>query len=110
MKKTDPSPLHNPPLHKDDSSTLSLAGADKETPPLREMALLLELTRSLTDDERHQIQVKITADANPGASAKELMNASRALQMKAALEAQKSKGREEKDSSSVLSLSFSLSR
>ncbi len=46
---------------------------------------------------------KEITDANPGASAKEILKLRRAFQMKAALEAQKNKGRDGKDSSPSLS-------
>ncbi len=53
-QKTDPPPLYKEDKANADSSilSLSLAGADKETPPMEESTLLLEFTRSLTGDER----------------------------------------------------------
>ncbi len=121
-KKTDP-----PPLHKEDkasmdnmlmdsiphplslsgkdegtmdisSSSLSLAGADKETPSLRENVILMDFYRSLSEDEKTNMHVK-ALEANPGASAKELIVIKCVALWKAIHEAQKKKSQDEKDSS-----------
>ncbi len=109
-KRRHPSP---PPLHKDKASvdnsilSLSLAVTDQEAellvPGVSESAFLLEFSRSLTDDERHLMHVEIQ-DANPGASARELLSATSAAMLKAGLAAQKKKSRDERDLSRSLSL------
>jgi hypothetical protein len=116
-KKTD-----HPPLHKEDkasmdsilhplslsgkdkgtmdtsSSSLSLAGAEKETPPLREHTILIDFYRSLSVDERTNMYVE-ALEANPGASAQELIVIKRAALWKTIHEAQKKKSQDEKVSS-----------
>ena len=90
-KKTVP-----PPLHKEDkasldsvphplslsgqeecvmdtsSSSLSLAGAEKETPPVMGHDIMMNYYNSLSDDEKTKIHVE-ALKANPGASAQELI-------------------------------------
>ncbi len=76
------------------SSSLSLAGAEKETPPLREHAILMDFYRSLSLEERTNMHVD-ALEANPGALAQELIAIKRAALWKAIHEAQKKKSQDE---------------
>ena len=112
-KKTVP-----PPLHKEDkasldsvphplslsgqeecimdtsSSSLSLAGAEKEIPPMMGHAIMMDYYNSLSDEERTKIHVE-AFKANPRASAQELIEVKRAALWKAIHEAQKKKSQDE---------------
>ncbi len=59
------------------SSSLSLAGAEKETPPLREHAIMMDFYRSLSVEERTNMHAE-ALEANPRASAQELIAIKRA--------------------------------
>ncbi len=75
------------------SSSLSLAGAEKETPPLRDHAILMDFYRALSLEERTNMHVD-ALEANPGASAQELIAIKRAALWKAIHEAQKKKSQD----------------
>ncbi len=64
----------------------------------------MQFTRSLSADERVDIYADVQ-EANPGVSAKELLSAHRAALLKAGLDAQEKKSRDEKNPSRSLSLS-----
>jgi hypothetical protein len=84
------------------SSSLSLAGpevaADIMDPNHVENVLLLEYSYSITQEERIDIRKKVQ-DTNPGASKGERKIIYRDALLKAALEAQKKKSQDAKDSS-----------
>ncbi len=80
------------------SSSLSLAGAEKETHSLRDHTILMDFYRSLSFEERTNMHVD-ALEANPGASAQELIATKRAVLWKAIHEAHKKKSQDENFSS-----------
>jgi hypothetical protein len=112
-----------PPLHKEDkagldsvphplslsgqeecimdtsSSSLSLAGAEKELPLMMGHDIMMNYYHSLSDDEKTKIHVE-ALKANPRASAQELIEDKRSVLWKAIHGAQKMKSQLEKDASS----------
>jgi hypothetical protein len=80
------------------SSSLSLAGAEKETPPMMGHAIMMNHYNSLSDEEKTRIHAE-ALKANPRASTQELIEVKRAALWKAIHGAQK-KSQDEKDSSS----------
>ncbi len=76
------------------SSSLSLAGAEKETPPMMGHAIMMNYYNSLSDEEKTKIHVE-ALKANPRASAQELIEVKRAALWKAIHGAQKMKSQDE---------------
>ena len=76
------------------SSSLSLAGIDKETPPMMGHAVMMDYYRSLSDEERTRIHEE-AHKANPRASAQELIEVKRAALWKSIHGAQKMKSQDE---------------
>ncbi len=77
------------------SSSPSLAGAEKETPPMIGHAVMMDYYNSLSDEEKTKFHVE-ALKANPRASAQELIEVKRSVLWKAIHGAQKrkSQGRE----------------
>ncbi len=72
------------------SSSLSLAGAEKETPPMIGHAVMMDYYNSLSDEEKTKIHVE-ALEANPRASSQELIEVKRSALWKAIHGAQKRK-------------------
>ncbi len=82
------------------SSSLSLAGAEKESPLMMGHAVMMDYYNSLSDEERTTIHVEAHR-SNPGASAQELIEVKRTALWKAIHRAQRMKDHDEKDTSSL---------
>ena len=80
------------------SSSLSLAGAEKESPLMTGHAVMMEYYYSLSEEERTKIHVEALR-ANPKASAQELTEVKRAALWTAIHKARKRKEQAEKDTS-----------
>ena len=87
------------------SSSLSLAGAEKETPPMIGHAVMMDYYNSLSDEEKTKIHVE-ALKANPRASAQELIEVKRSVLWKAIHGAQKRKSQDEKREGSLFPTPF----
>jgi len=82
------------------SSSLSLAGAEKESPLMTGHPVMMEYYHSLSEEERTKVHVEALR-ANPKASAQELTEVKRAALWTAIHKARKRKEQAEKDTSSL---------